>query len=249
MQQLNIGENIIWLNEVESTNTHIAFLAQKNAAEGVVVAAKFQTEGKGQRGNVWESQSGMNLTFSVLLHPSFLPVKNQFLISKITALAICDTLDLLVGNTSIKWPNDIYVGDNKISGILIENSFSSHLMDVSIIGIGLNVNQKTFSDDIPNPTSLHILTQRLFKLDNLLKKLCSALSSRYHQLKCNNIEAISNDYFCKLYRKDSYYTYMANDVTFRAKIFGVRDSGELLLKTDSDEVREFCFKEVSFVSE
>jgi BirA family biotin operon repressor/biotin-[acetyl-CoA-carboxylase] ligase len=118
---------------------------------------------------------------------------------------------------------------------------------MSIIGIGLNVNQKIFSDDIPNPTSLHILTQRLFNLDDLLQKLCASLSSRYHQLMCNSIDIISNDYYSKLYRKEDYYTYKANGEFFKAKIFGVRDSGELLLKTDSGEIKEFVFKEVSFV--
>ena len=161
MQRLTIGDQVIWLEEVNSTNSHAAIMARKQVPEGVVIAARYQTEGKGQRGNSWESEEGKNLTFSVLLYPTFLPVRDQFLLSKLTTLAICDTLSPYIQGVSVKWPNDIYVDDCKIAGILIENSFSSHLLDTSIIGIGLNVNQKIFADDIPNPTSLAILTERV----------------------------------------------------------------------------------------
>lgn len=247
MQRVELGKDIIWLDEVDSTNVHMASLAMQGVEEGTVVAAKFQTEGRGQRGNTWDSEDAKNLTFSILLRPTFLPVKKQFLVSKVVALAICDTLECFVSGISIKWPNDIYVGDAKIAGILIENSFSSHLMDTSIVGIGLNVNQTVFTDDIPNPASLCLLTGKEYDLNALLEKLCHALSNRYSQLISENFDVISNDYFGKLYRKDKYYTYMSNGITFRAIIFGVRDSGELLLKTESGEIKSFFFKEISFV--
>jgi BirA family biotin operon repressor/biotin-[acetyl-CoA-carboxylase] ligase len=246
MKPLSIGEQLIWLEEVNSTNSYLAIMARKGVSEGVVVAARYQSDGKGQRGNSWESEVGKNLTFSVLLHPTFLPVKDQFLLSKLTALAVCDTLQVLASDISIKWPNDIYVGDCKICGILIENSFSSNLMDTTIIGIGLNVNQKTFPDDIPNPTSLSIIVKKHFSINDILTALCSNLTKRYQQLKLRQWDILAKEYFDKLYRKDNYYIYKANDVSFKAKIVGVRDSGELMLRTESGEIREFAFKEVSF---
>ena len=126
-----------WLDSVDSTNSYCMKLAQSGEPEGLVVASFFQKQGRGQRGNRWESESGKNLTFSLLLRPSFMKVEEQFDISKIVALAISDWLKSNNVDACIKWPNDIYVGDKKIAGILIENSFCSSTLDVSIIGIGL----------------------------------------------------------------------------------------------------------------
>jgi BirA family biotin operon repressor/biotin-[acetyl-CoA-carboxylase] ligase len=247
MKSTRIGNDIIWLQEVDSTNNYASKYARDGESHGLVIAAHNQTEGKGQRGNSWESISGMNLLFSIVLKPTFLKVQRQFLLSKVAALAVCDVLAPLVNEVSIKWPNDIYVSNCKIAGILIENSFSTSYLDSSIIGIGINVNQTKFTDDIPNPTSLKILTREEYDIDSLLENVCKAFDLRYQSLEAENEESISVDYFQMLFRKDNYYSYRAQEETFRAKIFGVRDSGELILKTDRGELKEFAFKEVSYV--
>lgn len=242
-----VGDRVIWLHYVNSTNDYAAKYSRDSSSHGLIVVADYQTEGKGQRGNTWESQLGVNLLFSLVLKPSFLKVQRQFLLSKVTALAVCDTIAPLVSGISIKWPNDIYINNSKVAGILIENSFSTSFLDSSIIGVGLNVNQNDFSDDIPNPTSLfRNLNQEISSID-LLDRFCECFDLRYNMLVDGDEGIISNDYFELLYRKDSYYNYQSNNERFKAKIFGVRDSGELVLQTDSGELREYAFKEVSFI--
>lgn len=243
-----VGNKLLWVDEVTSTNVHVSQLKDSNAQHGVVVAARNQTQGRGQRGNSWESESGKNLLFSVLLKPTFLAVQHQFLVSKISSLAVVDLLSEVVPNTTIKWPNDIYVRDNKIAGILIENSFSSANLDTTIVGVGLNVNQKFFSDSLPNPTSLILETGTKFNIPSLLEKFCGYFELRYQQLKAGNIKQISHEYFSNLYRNVGFNRYLSDGEEFYACIVGVRDTGTLILETKKEgELKEFAFKEVSFV--
>lgn len=247
MDSISIGHKILWVDEVSSTNDYISDLKGSDAQHGIVVAARNQTQGRGQRGNSWESESGKNLLFSVLLKPSFLPVKYQFLISKISALAVVDLLSENLSGTTIKWPNDIYVKGGKIAGILIENSFRSANLETTIIGIGLNVNQVRFSDELPNPTSLGLETGGEFSVSSLLDKFCLHLESRYQMLKVGDFKQIANEYFANLYRSTGFNRYSANGEVFSARIVGVKDTGMLVLETEKGEHREFAFKEVCFV--
>ncbi len=242
-----IGHQIIWLQEVDSTNQYASRYAREASSHGLIVATHHQTEGKGQRGNTWESSPGKNLLFSLVLRPTFLQVQKQFLISKATALAVCDMLITLASGVSIKWPNDIYIDNCKVAGILIENSFSTSVIDSTIVGVGINVNQNDFPDDIPNPTSLLIATGIEYNVEHLLKSFCSFFENRYQMLERRMVDTITNDYKNLLYRKDEFHLYRAKENTFKAKIFGVRDSGELILETEEGELLEFDFKEVSYV--
>lgn len=147
--------HIIVLDSCPSTNSHLAALA--DAPHGTVVAAVEQTAGRGQRGNSWEAEPGCNLTFSQLLRPAALPAPRQFELSMAVSLAIADAIDahLPAGvRCTIKWPNDIYVGMRKICGILIENKLAGISIERAIIGAGINVNQRKFISDAPNPTSI-----------------------------------------------------------------------------------------------
>lgn len=144
---------IKWYNRIDSTNLQ-AHRELQDAEEGTVWVADFQTAGRGQRGNSWESTEGVNLLFTVLLRPDFLPVADQFSISRITALAIVKYLEGKGLHPKIKWPNDIYINDKKICGILIEHTLCGANLSASILGIGININQKVFESDAPNPTSL-----------------------------------------------------------------------------------------------
>jgi len=148
---------IYWFDVIDSTNNE-AFRNMSTALHGTVWAARFQTAGRGQKGNQWESAAGENLTFSILWHPAFLAAERQFAVLEIVALAICDLLDSLGLMATIKWPNDVYVGDRKILGVLIEHFLCGSELSASIVGIGLNLNQTRFGHDAPNPTSVLLET-------------------------------------------------------------------------------------------
>lgn len=240
--------NVLWYDVVSSTNEECLKLVADKSPQGCVVAARYQTDGRGQRGNVWESDSGQNLTFSILLRPIQVEVQRQFMLSKVAALAVCDWISAYVtkSKVSIKWPNDVYVGNGKIAGILIENSFSTSTLDVSVIGIGVNVNQ-TYFVDLPNPISLALETGIIFNVETSLMELLECFKSRYEQLLNKQYSQLDADYFNLLYRKDTYCEYKAQGQVFRARIVGVKSTGELELQSVDGKVQSFAFKEISFV--
>ena len=246
MQQNRIGHKIQWFDELDSTNDYASAIAKDSLSHGVVVATHFQKAGRGQRGNQWESAPGLNLLFSVILKPHFLEVQKQFLLSKAVALSLCDVIADIVSGVSIKWPNDIYVNDKKVAGILIEHSFSSAMLDTSIVGVGLNVNQAKFAESIPNPTSLMLEQGEVLGVKHLLQGICDALDKRYSQLFYDE-KGISDSYIERLYRFGNVYSFKAGDKTFVAKIVGVRNSGELILETSEGKTFAYAFKEIEYV--
>ncbi len=243
---MNIGHTIIWIDELDSTNRYIT--RNKNLAPGTIVAARFQTDGRGQRGNTWESNANENLTFSIFLTPSFVGVQDQFMLSKAASLGIKDYLNSLLPNISIKWPNDLYVSKSKIAGILIENSVMGSKIESSTIGIGLNVNQLVFPDDLPNPTSLALETGMKLDIESSLEEVAKCLNQRFNQLEEANYQSISNDYYNSLYQLETYYKYSANGITFEAKIVGVKNSGEIVVQKANGETLSFGFKELVYLS-
>ena len=169
---------IIHLDTVGSTSSYLASLGAE-AAHGTVVMAREQTAGRGQRGNSWEAEPGMNITLSLMLHPKGLPPARQFVISRAVSLAIVGMLDKYVDDVTIKWPNDIYIGDRKICGILIENTITGSTINRCIVGIGLNVNQTEFRSDAPNPVSLcQLMHGTVFDIDSLAEDMVSAILRR-----------------------------------------------------------------------
>jgi BirA family biotin operon repressor/biotin-[acetyl-CoA-carboxylase] ligase len=236
----------IWLESVDSTNSYCMKLAQEGEQEGLAVAAFFQEKGRGQRGNTWESERGENLTFSLLLRPNFLRIEEQFMISKAIALSICDWLKNNNVDACVKWPNDIYVGEKKIAGVLIENSFSSPFLDISIIGIGLNLNQIVFSSSIPNPVSMALLTGLQYRLEVVLSELVVSIQMRYLQLQYGLKEKISEDYLKSLYRFQNFYNYSSADGFFKARIIGIKPTGEIILEMEDGQNKSFGFKEITF---
>jgi len=235
-----------WLDRVDSTNTVCMKKAQEGEPEGYTVAAFFQEQGRGQRGNSWESEEGKNLTFSLLLRPSFLKVEEQFSLSKVVALSICDWIEMQGVKAKIKWPNDIYVDDKKIAGILIENNFSGSALDVSVIGIGLNLNQEVFPADLPNPTSMWQLTNKQYRPEIVLSELVVSIQMRYLQLRYGLRNKVDEDYLTSLYRINESFFYSDSTGRFRAKVIDVKPTGELILKSESGEIKSFGFKEVNF---
>lgn len=241
--------NLIYLYEVGSTNTELTAMAADGAPHGTVVAAHAQKAGRGQRGNSWEAQPGKNLTFSLLLRPDGIDAADQFAISEAVALGIADALHPLVpagaGEVAVKWPNDIYVGDSKICGILIENSLSGRAIAHSIAGIGINVNQREFVSDAPNPVSLLQLDPAHgdYQLKPLLEEVTRRILARYATIGSPSLHA---DYMASLWRRDeNRYRDTATGETFTARIADVAPTGHITLETTAMERRTYAFKEVS----
>ena len=238
---------IQWLDSCESTNTYIASQTPL-MADGDVVAARTQSAGRGQRGNSWEAEPGANLTFSMLLRPAELAPARQFEISMAVSLAIVDVLDGLLPDhlsAQIKWPNDIYVADKKIFGILIEHSLSCSKIQHTIVGIGLNVNQRQFTSDAPNPVSLIQLNGRTTALEPLLQQLCDTIIA---DTRSYDTAALRRRYFAKLYRGTGLHPYIDTDSgeRFLAEIADVAADGIITLRAADGQLRRYAFKEVSF---
>ncbi len=244
-----IGKKVIRLNEVDSTNNYAKGLVMhKEAEEGTVVLAYSQVIGRGYVKNNWESEAGKNLTFSLVLCPQFVKPANQFAISMAVALGIYDFISPLVGQVTIKWPNDIYVGNKKVCGMLIENMVQGDMISESIIGIGLNLNQEEFSPSIPNPVSLTHFTKIVYDIENCLMHLCFAIEKRYFLLKEKGIGPTYDDYVGHLYKKGEWAGYIANGHKFRGKIVGIDRIGRLLVENDSGGISTFNFKEIEYIN-
>jgi len=244
---------IIYLEETGSTNAYMQQLLskEKNIKEGTVVWTGFQTAGRGQSQNTWESERNANLTFSMLLYSDFVPVTEQFLLSQIAALGIVDFLSSYceLRELSIKWPNDVYWQDKKICGMLIENLLSGHSISHTILGVGINMNQITFRGDAPNPVSVRQINGKSYDLDLAITFVKNAVLNRYVQLLRDEKGQIRKDYFNALYRGKGYFTYRDKSGKFLARMKDIRNTGVLVLETKTGEERVYAFKEVSFVME
>lgn len=238
----------IHLHETESTSNYLSVLAsQHKVDEGTVVYADFQTAGKGQRGNRWESEAGANLLFSIILYPFFLAVRKQFLLSQIVALAVKEELDVISDGFSIKWPNDIYWHEKKICGILIENDIQGSHITKSIAGIGINTNQTMFSNFAPNPVSLRQITGETYHTHSLLKRIAGRIIHYYKRLQEGEEKSIRKSYHEAMFRKEGFHRYRDRSGEFTARIVSVRPEGMLLLEDENGKRKEFLFKEVQFI--
>lgn len=243
-----IENNIIVLQETDSTNNYAnRQLTESEVPEGTVFLAYRQQNGRGQVNNQWESEAGKNLTFSLVLKPGFIEISDQFMISKMVALGICAGLKNYIDNLKIKWPNDIYAGDRKLGGILIENSIMSGKIINSVIGIGLNINQEKFVSNAPNPVSLKQLTGNELPLMPLLYDIIENIILFYNLLKDGNFEVINKLFHEKLYRFGEEHRYRSENAEFTGKITGVNEIGQLLIEDEHKKLRPFHFKEVEFI--
>lgn len=239
---------IIRVEETHSTNSLLReWLERESLPDCSVIVADFQTAGRGQVGNVWESEKGKNLTFSLVLYPQKLPVKQQFLISQIAALSVKETLDAYTEGISIKWPNDIYWQDKKICGMLIENDLAGHELLRSIIGIGLNLNQMTFRGDAPNPVSLGQILRQEIDREEVLQRFITCFIANYQLLIAGEQELIRAHYFAALYRRVGFHPYVDAGEAFEACIHDIEPTGHLLLRLPDDSLRRYAFKEVAYI--
>lgn len=229
---------IIYVAETDSTNR---WLRESKVSDDVVVWTDYQTAGRGQGSNKWESERGQNLLFSILYHPQNFPANRQFTISIAISLAIVDALGEQIGDLSIKWPNDIYWQNGKIGGILIENRLSGHTIKESIIGVGLNVNQQKFLSDAPNPVSLWQIHGQETDREALLHAILDRFS--YY---INKVE-LKQQYVSFLYRRKGYHPYSDADGVFMARFVDVEEDGHLILQKEDGQQCRYAFKEVQFI--
>ena len=239
----------VFLKEIDSTNKElIRRLNTQSLNEGFLVQAAFQTGGKGQGDNQWESEGGKNLLFSFLLRPKFLAIPNQFYITIITSLALADSIRSLLLDevVKIKWPNDIYVGRKKIAGVLIENAIQGDVFDWVVIGIGVNVNQQHFKSDAPNPISLIQIRKEKTEVDAVLGLFEIQFAKRYAQLQSGDFDGLKQEYLNSLYQYKEWRSYSANNQNFQGQIIGIDEYGFLRIETEIG-VRNFDAKEVEYL--
>ncbi len=241
-----IGKKLIYMPECHSTNTWARNeFSHNDLPEGTVVLTDHQTAGRGQRGNIWTSEKGTNLTFSIILRPKFLEVSKQFSLTVLVSLAIAEVVAQYAPESTpaIKWPNDILVGDQKIAGILIENMVKNGALECAIIGIGLNVNQSDFGSY--RATSLFNLSGSEFSLEAILEDLAHQIEIKYLQLKSGYEEALLEAYHTRLYRKGTWHAYEYQDQPIQGRIQGVAADGTLTLETTQGKIQP-GFKELKY---
>ena len=233
---------------LEETTSTIDEARDARYVHGDVIQAERQTAGRGQRGHKWLSPGGENLLFSAVLCPTFLHANEQFRILQVVALALTDTFEHYGLDTRIKWTNDIYAGDRKMVGILIEHSLSGGRMARTIAGIGINVNQTAFDPALPNPVSLAQAGGRKFNRSRLLETFLVRCLRRYAQLERGEKETLQHAYRERMYRLGEQHPYRLPDGTlFQAAIEGVLPSGELILRHADGTRHEYLFREIEFV--
>ena len=228
----------MYIARINSTNTHMRELLAKGqwpANEGFLYAG-YQTAGRGQTGNGWESEANKNLLCSILLPPD----KNLYFLNIAVGVAIIRVIGAAV---SIKWPNDIYWQDKKLAGILIENAIIGNEIKYSIAGIGLNVNQTVFVSDAPNPVSLKQITGREYDVDELMNNLFTAVKAVLNEPE----ETIWAEYKAHLYRREGYWPYEDKNGRFEARIKDVLPTGEIVLEDQEGQIRKYHFKQIRYV--
>lgn len=245
-------DQVIHVTSTGSTNDDLMELVRTRRSElsdGTTLWADFQTAGRGQLGNHWWSDKDVNLLFSTVFFPD-IPVSQQFLLTEISALAVFDALSNTgVQHLSVKWPNDIYIGEKKVCGIRNETMLSGGVVDVFVTGIGINVNQRRLDFEAPNPTSLINELNHPVDRPSLFEDLRKRLVVRYNQLLTDDTHALQADYFTHLFRREGVHRFRETEsgVSFDASVVGVKSDGHLQLQLTDGTVREYAFKQVANV--
>ena len=235
---------IYHIAETTSTND---LAREERYGHGDVICAERQTAGRGQRGHTWTSPEGVNLLFSVVLCPTFLPAGEQFLLSQAVALALVDTLGTCGIDARIKWTNDIYAGDRKLVGILIEHHLAGGRLARTVAGIGINVNQTEFDPALPNPTSMALEAGRTFDREEVLDRFHAALMRRYATLEADDRAPLAEEYRRRMYRIDAPQAFRLPDGTrFTGVIRGVRAGGALQVEHPDGTLHDYLFREIEF---
>ena len=240
---------IIKLDAIDSTNSYLKKLLTKESLDDLtVVISKHQTKGKGRNGNIWANDASLNLAFSIYKRFNRLNINNKFILNLISSIAVFHLLsENKLNKLTIKWPNDIMSENKKISGILIENSVKGNFINHSVIGVGINVNQRKFKN-LPNATSMFIETGREFSLDSLASRLGEIFSKNFLQYEKNE-GALLKYYNNQLFLKNTDSNFITKDgKRFSGKITRINKNGELIImKADKREVN-YTENEIRFGS-
>ena len=242
------------LQTVHSTNSFLRELNGGDASFDMELATtEFQTAGRGQKGNSWESEKSKNLLFSILLHPVYVQPSKQFCISEAIALAVVKSLKEIVAEESVakdfsvKWPNDIYWKNKKIAGILIENELFGSTIRDCIVGVGININQQIFLSDAPNPVSLYNILGVNTNVEEVLDAIIKQFVANVSMIENGQTALLHKEYMDSLFRRKGIYPYRDADSEFMATIKDVREDGRLILIDSDDKERIYEFKEVAIV--
>lgn len=251
MDTLFIGQNHIHLDEVDSTNSYaISLLKNVNLTEGTLINAKHQTKGRGQRGNLWNAVAGQNATFSLIVRPTFLNENQLFYLSKCAALALYDVLAYFLNtghfDIKIKWPNDILVNGKKIAGVLIENVLSGRQLSWSVAGIGLNINQTSFSDGL-NATSIKSCTGQDHDIMLAIRYFCTAFEGYYLQLKNKSFNSINENYALFLFGLKSWINVEVEGMPLSLFFEAVTEDGRINLSDRDGNTYLFDVKQIKWL--
>lgn len=245
-----LGKHFIYLESVDSTNDYLSALVSEKLPEGTTVFSELQHKGKGQANAVWKSQACQNVLVSILFYPTFLKPQNQFIFNQTISLGVYDFAKTHLGDAiKIKWPNDLFYGEDKLAGILIETSIQYDKVNSAVVGIGLNVNQTEFSKDLLNPTSFKKIKGKHFDRIQLLKDLLKSLEFYYLKLKNGEIDFIKEKYLKALlgYQEERKFKIQNSEKAFSGIILGTNPNGKLILNIE-DKIQEFFNKEIIFLS-
>ncbi|MDR2835057.1 MAG: biotin--[acetyl-CoA-carboxylase] ligase [Bacteroidales bacterium] len=239
---------IIELKSTDSTNNFAKNYLQNNEFnENILIFSYSQTAGRGNASNKWHCEDNKNIIFSLICKPK-IKAEDFYLLNICTAISVCKYLKIREINAKIKWPNDIYCNDKKICGILIENSLSQTEIENSIIGIGLNLNETNFPENIPNPISLKNITNIDYNIKTEILKLTEILENDLKNLNfLIPYNELKSKFVSLLYRYQEFYNYKTKEEIFSGKIIDVEKMGNLVIETETKEIRKFAFKEVEFL--
>ncbi|MEM8900303.1 MAG: biotin--[acetyl-CoA-carboxylase] ligase [Bacteroidota bacterium] len=248
MAALFTGKNFIELTEIDSTNVAAMELLATDVPEGTVIWAHHQTAGKGQRGNTWQSEKGKNLLFSLIYYPDFIPLREVFCLSKAMCLGVRAALAHFLPKEliQVKWPNDVRINHKKVAGILIENHLSAGKLSASITGIGLNVNQEVFHDEVASTaTSMMLQSNAAFDREEVLQHILEEIEQRYLRLTATGSKAMDQEYYQHLYGFHEWVPVKKEGKEMLAKIIAIESSGDVLMEIEGKQ-RTFGLKEISF---
>lgn len=238
------GFDVLEYEKATSTNTLAEELPLAQLKDKMVILTWRQTQGRGQAANKWESIPDKNISMTVVFKPQRLEAGKQFAVSMVIALGCMDFVRRYVDEVSVKWPNDVYVGERKIAGILIEHRIAGAFIQSSLCGIGVNINQKEFFSDAPNPVSLWQLTGKELPLKQVLEELLECIGRRYEEVyDSGNLE---KDFLQNMYRSSGAFTWEDETGRFEASIAGIDEYGQLVLKDTGGKEKIYAFKEVKY---
>ena len=237
----------MYIKQTDSTNRLLNECLPQE--DGYFIVTDYQTAGRGQVGNHWESKKGQNLLVSILIRPQGLAVDKQFRLSMIAALSVIKTLETLYPKYEwlIKWPNDIYYKEKKVGGILIENKLNGGYVGDCIFGLGLNINQTEFNSDAPNPMSIKQITSQQADRETILSGVISHLNDLKVWLSDARYSELKQQYVSRLFRREGYYPYADEHGLFNAKFTDIDEMGQFVLETEIGEKRSYLFKQIKFI--